>query len=208
MTGEIDPRDLLVSDAEREHIGGLLQKAVGQGRITIAEFDERMAAAMAARTRGDLNVLVMDIAEPTGGPAAPGAEPVVKGEVKLRSGMGDITRRGYWLVPAVVKVNSGMGSVLLDFTEAELTAPVTTIDAVLGVGDLTVVVPEGAAVDVDEAHAGVGEVKNRTGRPVPGAPRFVVRGTSRMGDIKVVNPRVWRLGPLAVHRPFRLTWGQ
>ncbi|MGH3785806.1 MAG: DUF1707 SHOCT-like domain-containing protein [Pseudonocardiaceae bacterium] len=55
MAGDVEPHDLRVSDAEREHVGELLQRAVGQGRITVDEFTERMDAAMAARTRGELN---------------------------------------------------------------------------------------------------------------------------------------------------------
>ena len=205
VTGEIEPRNLLVSDAEREHVGQLLQRAVGQGRITIDEFDTRMAAAMAARTRGDLNVLLIDIAEPTGVQAA--AAP--KREVQLRSGMGDIKRRGHWVVPPTVKVNGGMGDTLLDFTDAELMSPVTTIEASLGMGSLKIIVPVGASVDADDAHCTIGDVKNRlaSNRPTPGAPHFVVRATVRMGDITVTHPRSWRVGPLTVHSPFRLTWG-
>lgn len=54
-------RDLRASDAEREHVGELLQQALSQGRITIAEFDERMGAAMAARTRGELDAVLVDL---------------------------------------------------------------------------------------------------------------------------------------------------
>ncbi len=212
MTGAIDPRNLLVSDAEREHVGQLLQRAVGQGRITIDEFDTRMAAAMAARTRGDLNAVVMDIAEAA--PTAKGAgdtpaQRAAKNEVQLRGGMGDIKRRGYWVVPPTVKVTGGMGDTLLDFTEAELTSPVTTVEASLGMGDLTIVLPVGASVDLDDANCSIGSVNNRTARyrPEPGAPHFVVRATVRMGDVTVLYPRSWRFGPLTLHRPFRLTWG-
>lgn len=207
MTGEIDPRNLLVSDAEREHVGQLLQRAVGQGRITIDEFDTRMAAAMAARTRADLNVLLVDLAQPTG--LAERRPLPVKNELVLRGGIGDIKRRGHWLVPATVKVSGGVGETLLDFSEAELTSPVTTVEASLGMGDLTVVLPPGASVDLDDAHCSIGDVSNKVARyrPEPGAPHFVVRGTVRVGGITVLYPKKWRFGPLTIHRPFRITWG-
>jgi hypothetical protein len=54
-------RALRASDAEREQVGELLQQAMSQGRITIAEFDERMGAAMAARTRGELEATLVDL---------------------------------------------------------------------------------------------------------------------------------------------------
>lgn len=62
MTGaNINPRDLRVSDAERSHVLALLEKATGRGMITLAEYSERSAIAIAARTRGDLNVVLVDL---------------------------------------------------------------------------------------------------------------------------------------------------
>ncbi len=202
MTGQIDPRDLRVSDAEREHVGGLLQRAVSEGRITIDEFDTRMAAAMAARTRGELNAQVLDIAEVT-----PEVRP--KNALELRSGMGDIKRRGSWVAPPRIKVSGGMGDTLLDFTDAQIVSPVTTIEVKLGIGELVVVVPRGSTVDHDDMYTTAGRIKDRTEhRPGPGAKHFIIRGTSSMGDVKIMYPRSWQFGPLTVHRPFRLTWGR
>ena len=190
MAGEIHPRDLRVSDAEREHIGQLLQRAVGQGRITLAEFDTRMAAAMAARTRSELNAQIMDIAQ-----VAPQQQP--KEVLDLRSGIGSIKRRGYWVAPPTIRITGGVGSILLDFSQARLTSPVTTIEVRLGVGDLVVIVPPGATVDHDDVHTTVGEIKDRTVRgPGIGSAHFVIRGTSGMGGIKIKHARQprFRLG--------------
>ncbi|HLS79305.1 MAG TPA: DUF1707 domain-containing protein [Nocardia sp.] len=54
-------RDLRVSDAEREHVGQLLQRAVGLGMLSLGEFTERMDTALAARTRGELNAVLIDL---------------------------------------------------------------------------------------------------------------------------------------------------
>jgi Domain of unknown function (DUF1707) len=54
-------RDVRASNAEREKAVALLQRALGEGRITMAEFEERVAAAYAAKTRGDLDVLTADL---------------------------------------------------------------------------------------------------------------------------------------------------
>lgn len=203
MTGDIEPRDIRVSDAEREHIGELLQRAVGQGRITVSEFDERMKVAMAARTRGELNSVVIDIAEASPVPAVQAKKSIV-----IKSSLGDVTRRGYWVVPEQIKVEGGVGDTTLDFTRAEFTAPVTTIDVKLGVGDLRIVVPVGAVVDVDDMHVSVGSVKDRTTRtPGDRGPHIVLRGRSTMGDVVVQHAKSWRLGPMTIHSPFRVTWG-
>lgn len=202
MTGDIEPRDIRVSDAEREHIGELLQRAVGEGRITVSEFDERMKVAMAARTRGELNSVVIDIAEALPAPVQ------AKKSMVLKTAVGDIKRRGYWVVPETVTVEGGVGDTTLDFTHAEFTAATTTIEARLTMGDLRIVVPKGAVVDVDDMHVAVGSVKDKTMRgPDDRGPHIVVRGRSTMGDVIVQHAKSWRFGPLTIHSPFRVTWG-
>ncbi|MFE4498296.1 DUF1707 domain-containing protein [Rhodococcus sp. NPDC056743] len=57
----MEARNLRVSDAEREHVGELLQKAVGQGMLSLGEFTERMDTALAAKTRGELNAVLADL---------------------------------------------------------------------------------------------------------------------------------------------------
>jgi uncharacterized protein DUF1707 len=49
------------SDAEREQVSGVLQRAVAEGRLTPEEGGERLAAASAARYRGELAELVHDL---------------------------------------------------------------------------------------------------------------------------------------------------
>jgi hypothetical protein len=53
--------DFRASNTEREAVVQRLQRAVGEGRITMAEFEERSQAAYAARTRGELAVLTADL---------------------------------------------------------------------------------------------------------------------------------------------------
>lgn len=54
-------RDIRASNAEREAVIERLQRAVGEGRISLAEFEERAQAAFRASTRGDLDVLTADL---------------------------------------------------------------------------------------------------------------------------------------------------
>ena len=55
------PRELRVSDAERDGVVERLARALREGRITVAEFEERTDRAYAARTRGDLDDLTEDL---------------------------------------------------------------------------------------------------------------------------------------------------
>ena len=56
-----DPRDLRVSHAEREHVAGLLHRALARGLIDLDGFSSRVAAALEARTRGELNAVLIDL---------------------------------------------------------------------------------------------------------------------------------------------------
>lgn len=55
---------LRASDAEREAAAARVRQAAGEGRLNLAEADERQAAAYAARTRDELLPLTADLPEP------------------------------------------------------------------------------------------------------------------------------------------------
>lgn len=54
----------LVSDAEREQVCELLNGAFSEGRLTSPELDQRTSAALAARTHGDLEDVLLGLAAP------------------------------------------------------------------------------------------------------------------------------------------------
>jgi hypothetical protein len=54
-------RDIRASDTERAKAVERLQHAVGEGRISMAEFEERALAAYQAKTRGELADLTADL---------------------------------------------------------------------------------------------------------------------------------------------------
>jgi Domain of unknown function (DUF1707) len=63
-----------VSDADRDRVTGQLRDHFAAGRITPGELDERVSAALTAKTVGDLRVIMADLPGPTPAPlhAAPG----------------------------------------------------------------------------------------------------------------------------------------
>ncbi|HYH32290.1 MAG TPA: DUF1707 domain-containing protein [Pseudonocardia sp.] len=63
------PAGLRASDAEREAVADLLREAATEGRLTMAEADDRQAAAYAAVTREELAPLTADL--PVDRPAPP-----------------------------------------------------------------------------------------------------------------------------------------
>ena len=59
------------SDADRDHITARLREHFAAGRLTSDELDERVSAALKAKTHGELRQLMTDLPEPA--PAAPRA---------------------------------------------------------------------------------------------------------------------------------------
>lgn len=58
-----------VSDADRERITSRLREHFAEGRLTSDELDERVSAALNAKTFGDLRPLMADLPEPVSAPA-------------------------------------------------------------------------------------------------------------------------------------------
>lgn len=56
-----DPGLVRVSDAERQETADRLTMAHDEGRLTLAEYDERVRGAYSARTRGELDGLLADL---------------------------------------------------------------------------------------------------------------------------------------------------
>ncbi|SFP85003.1 protein of unknown function [Amycolatopsis arida] len=192
-------RNLRVSDREREHVIGLLQKAIGRGLLDLDEFTERTDVALAARTRGELNTVLIDLpglvhadapAPTPGYSAAP--SPVGSGERMVLQGKGStIARQGRWVVPAELLVRNKYGQTKLDFSEAELTSPVVHLELDVKWGSVSIVVPPSGVVDTN----GVGELKwstldDKTGtNGRAGTPRFVLTGRVQGGTVTIRNRR-------------------
>ena len=58
--------ELRASDEDRDRAVEILRVAAGDGRLTAAELDERLGAALTARTSGELAALTADLPEVAG----------------------------------------------------------------------------------------------------------------------------------------------
>jgi hypothetical protein len=57
-----------VSDADRERVTARLREHFAEGRLSSEELDERISAALAAKTLGELRRTTADLPEPAPGP--------------------------------------------------------------------------------------------------------------------------------------------
>jgi hypothetical protein len=71
----VRPEDLRVSDAERQNVADRLRVAQEVGQLDIHEFDERVRSVWAARTRGELERVTVDLPAPPPRAAAPARRP-------------------------------------------------------------------------------------------------------------------------------------
>lgn len=198
-------RDLRVSDAEREHVVSVLQKAIGRGMLDLDEFTTRTDTAFAARTRGELNIVLADLPglmhrdavasqHSAGEPYSatfPAAETASGDRLELRGKGSTLTRKGRWTVPAEMLVHNKYGSTKLDFTEAEVTSPVVRIELDTKWGSIEIIIPQHAAVDVNsitEIKWGSLEDKSNSNGKA-GTPRYVLTGRVHGGSLTIKNPR-------------------
>lgn len=174
-----------VSDAERQHVAELLQRAAGRGLITLDEFTERTDRALAARTRGELNGVLVDLADLRQTQAPP-----AEAALLLQTGSGNVKQRGYWVVPRTITAECGMGNITIDFTEANCPHHEVTVHATVRSGNIVIIVPRGWQVVLAEATSGLGGVVNKaTDPPGPNQPVLRVHGHTGMGHVRIRYPR-------------------
>jgi hypothetical protein len=192
-----------VSDAEREHVVGLLQKAIGQGLITLDEFTTRTDTALAAKTRGELNAVLVDL---PGMVHQESTSPAHRQPVELRATMSVLKRAGRWSVPGSLVVRNRMGSTDLDFTEARIDHAEVHVELDVAGGSVELLLPDGASVDTDQVEVNMGSVKNKIGGDGSGRPHFVLSGSMRAGSLKIRRPTYIRIGALVIRFPWKISW--
>lgn len=62
----VNPDETRIGDRERDAVAALLQEAYAEGRIGRDELDERLTAALSARTAGELRAITADLTGPSG----------------------------------------------------------------------------------------------------------------------------------------------
>ena len=138
MDSDPAARRIRIGHAERDALIEQLRVAAGEGRLTVEELTERMERAAAAKTFADLDPLVEDLpvappssalggvpgtvartasgaVVPTGdGPGWDPADPLV-----VRASWEDERRRGRWIVPPFIRVETPGATAELNFLEVD-----------------------------------------------------------------------------------------
>jgi hypothetical protein len=178
------PGQLRASHQDRDRVVEILRVAAGDGRLTAEELDERLEAALTARTYAELAALTTDLPAAAAPPAGLAASPP-KDLVRIDCGSGRATREGRWVVPRRMEVKVSSGEVRLDLTDAVISEPVLRIDAEVQSGRLKLITKPGIAVDTDDVGVRSGRVHIHApwGPDVPVTLRIEVSGQVRSGAI-------------------------
>lgn len=200
-------RRVRISNDDREAAAQLLQQALVQGRITLAELDERLATVYAARYADELEPPFADLPQTPGGalpvhqqvalrpaelPATVRSGPPVADtgdRVVLSVGWGTLKRDGRWSVPQRLTVEVGAGTIVLDCTEA-VVPPYVDLQVAVRSGTLKVILAPGMTADINGVSARSGSARSKVdGVADARYPHFVVRGTVGAGTVLVRRPR-------------------
>jgi hypothetical protein len=211
MSGEISPTgkrpgpgsspELRASHADRDRVVDVLRIAAGDGLLTADELDQRVEAALSARTRSELSALTADLppVSPTAGTAGAEVKDLVRIE-QIHSGA--IERVGRWVVPRRLELAVTYCEVTLDFTDAVITQDTLRIDVAMMGKTLTLVTGPGIVVDTDGLQLVHSKVTSRQPPPEPGTPvtlRVELFGQKAHGRV-VVRPRRRTFGQWLLRR--------
>jgi hypothetical protein len=200
---------LRISDEDRHQVAEVLRKAAGEGRIDLDELDQRLEAAYAAKTYGELVPLTVDLPAQAAPPVAPRPEhrPVPAAGPAYMSSlaiMGECKRVGAWTVDGTHNAFALMGSVVLDLRQASFAQREVVINANALMGEVKVLVDAATTVIV-EGTGVMGEYSEQRPRvpfaPTDDSPVVRHRGFSLMGAV-----HVQRKGPPGESIGQRLGW--
>jgi hypothetical protein len=169
-----------ISDADREAAVARLEKALGEGRITVDEFRQRTEGAYAAVRAGELEPLLADL------PATPSEVEMVgsRPPARIVNVMGDIKLDGGAPVPR--RAGTGLGDIRVDLRNLRTDADVVELDLFTGLGDIEVIVPEGVDAQLEGwSVLGNRKIELAAVPRLAGTPRVVVRAHAILGDLRL-----------------------
>jgi hypothetical protein len=175
--------ELRASDADRDRTAGVLASALAAGRLTHAEHADRLDAAYAAKTLGDLMPLTRDLPAEDQDGAGPAAS---ADRTRVAARFSKVIRSGRWVAGRRTRLTAHFGALIVNLNEAVLPGREVTLEIDAFCGKLVVVVPEGAQI-VDEGGALFAKraIYGRKGKADPEGPVIRLVGDARFSKVSV-----------------------
>ncbi|GAB2999814.1 DUF1707 domain-containing protein [Amycolatopsis acidiphila] len=187
------------SNDDRERVAQILHNALSEGRITVAELEQRLDTVYAAKTLAELEPPIADLPGVTLSGALQPAQPRavdtriggIPGSQNSIAVMSGASRKGNWVVPPNHNSFAFWGGVDMDLRNARFAERHSTITAVAIMGGIDIIVPDDVVVDVNGiGFMGAFETEDRNGAsaiPPPGAPVLKITGFAFWGAVTVIR---------------------
>lgn len=161
-----------------------IQQALAEDHIEFHELDDRFAAVYAATTRDELQRAASDLPAPRLPPPPVTARHLAPSS--QFSLIGDVEVGGWVTMGETLTVNSLIGDAIVDLSSAGFGPDGLVVTARSLVGDVKVIVPDGARVQID-AFMLVGDKRQRLSPPIEGGPLIRINALNLIGDVKVYS---------------------
>jgi len=208
----VDASKLRASNADREAVANVLHTSLAEGRLTVAELQERLDVVYASKTLAELEPVTRDlpghaelmpllqveppvpVSKPSLSKSVPGAAVAKIGGTPTSSlAIGfwsGATRSGPWVVPTQFTALAVMGGVDIDLTQATFAEREVTITAVAIMGGIDIVVPDDITVVCNGfGFMGAFEDTAHVQGGGPGGPVVRVNGLAVMGGVEIHRPK-------------------
>lgn len=186
--GEED-KDMRVSDAERDAVVRTLGEHASVGRLTLDELEDRSSKALAAKTRGELDVLTSDLPDADAPAVVSGAKPEVRQRGRVRwlvSILGSAIHTARSRAVGTINAVSILGGGEIDLRNTEIEGGELTINSFALLGGPEIFVPDTIEVDAGGIFILGGVDERGTARsPRPGAPVVRLRAFAVLGGAKI-----------------------
>ena len=178
--------ELRASDADRDRTAAVLSSALAVGRLTSTEHAERLDAAYAAKTLGELALLTRDLPAEDGA----GTSPEVADQAEVAARFSKVIRSGRWVAGRRTRLTAHFGALIVNLSDAVLPGREITLEIDAFCGKLIVTVPEGAQV-IDEGGALFAKraVYDRKGGGNANGPVIRLVGDARFSKVTVHRGR-------------------
>lgn len=174
-------------DAEREQAAEKLRIAAGEGRIDLAELEERLERAYRAKTYDELAALLTDLPDGRRAGALGVPEPET---MSLTTHGSNVKQNGRWTVPRRIVAECGVPNIIIDFTEAVCAHREITVEARCRWGNIKLIVPRGWTVRIDGSSTNTAHISNKADASTDStAPTLTLIGHPRSGYIRIRQPR-------------------
>lgn len=193
--GEAHPERVALR-AAREHTIQRLSEAFAGDVLTLEAFENRVDQAFACRTRSDFEALVRDLGPTLEQRAlmrveadlAPSPEPSAQPNIQrvALSVLGNVERRGRFVLPRLGRALAVLGNVELDLREIAFPAGVTELRVSAVLGNVEIVVPPNLAVETDGSGI-LGSFATVSRMPLEAGdePVLRIRGNAVLGNVEI-----------------------